>query len=141
MSASALAGQIRRGESSSADVVEAHIAKLKKVNPLLNAVVAERFDQARREAREADEAIRRGDDLALRPFHGVPCTIKESFAVEGMPNTSGLVSRRGLRAPVDAITVSRLRDAGAIIMGVTNTSELCMWMESNNRVYGRSHNA
>ena len=80
----------------------------------------------------------RPDDLPL--LHGVPCTIKESFSVTGMPWSAGLVSRRDVRAGSDAVTVQRLRAAGAIVLGVTNTSELCMWMESNNRVYGRTNN-
>src|SRR5699024_2538512 len=59
---------------------------------------------------------------------------------EGMPNTAGVVSRVGLRATEDATSVARYRQAGAIPIGVTNTSEACMWMESNNKVYGRSNN-
>jgi fatty acid amide hydrolase 2 len=70
----------------------------------------------------------------------VPCTIKESFSLAGMPNSSGLVARAGLRAGADATAVARLRRAGAIPVGVTNVSELCMWMESDNRVYGRTRN-
>jgi fatty acid amide hydrolase 2 len=57
-----------------------------------------------------------------------------------MPFTSGLVARKGLIAEGDAVAVARLRRAGAIPLGVTNVSELCMWMESDNRVYGRSNN-
>ena len=59
----------------------------------------------------------------LPPLLGVPCTIKESFAVAGMPNAAGLVGRRELRAETDAPAVARLRAAGAIPLGVTNTSE------------------
>src|SRR5207253_4609005 len=70
-----------------------------------------------------------------------PCTIKESIALTGMPHTAGLVARKGTLAGADAPTVARLRAAGAIPLGVTNTSELCMWMESNNRVYGRTGSA
>ena len=139
LSASQLAAKIRRREVSSADVVEAHIRHVERVNPTLNAMVRTRFEEARAEAREADRALAEGRP-DLPAFHGVPCSIKESFAVRGMPNTSGLVSRKGKLAPEDAITVARLRAAGAIVLGVTNTSELCMWMESNNRVYGRSNN-
>jgi len=139
-SATSIAAAIREGKASAVDVLEVHIQAIQRLNPTLNAVVADRFDLAREEARQADEAIRRGDPLAERPLHGVPCTIKESFAVRGMPNTSGLVTRIGQLAQQDAITVQRLKEAGAIIMGVTNVSELCLWMESNNRVYGRSRN-
>src|SRR5262249_10765085 len=77
----------------------------------------------------------------LPPFLGVPCTIKESFAVQGMPNAAGLVHRADLRSEADAPPVARLRAAGAIPIGVTNTSEATMWIESSNRLYGRTNNA
>ncbi|MFT3764597.1 MAG: amidase [Minicystis sp.] len=138
-SAIELAQKIRRREVSSREVVDVHIRHVEKVNPTLNAMVAHRFDEAREEARAADRQLDAGAaDLA--PFHGVPCSIKESFALTGMPFTSGLVARRGTIAERDAVAVARLRKAGAIPLGVTNTSELCMWMESNNRVYGLSNN-
>jgi fatty acid amide hydrolase 2 len=73
-------------------------------------------------------------------LHGVPCSIKECFALTGMPQAAGLVARRDYRATTDATAVARLRKAGAIPLGVTNTSELCMWMESSNRLYGRTNN-
>jgi fatty acid amide hydrolase 2 len=68
----------------------------------------------------------------------VPCTIKESFAFKGMPNSAGLVARRDHRALATAPTVQRLIDAGAIPLALTNVSELTLWIESENRVYGRS---
>jgi fatty acid amide hydrolase 2 len=71
----------------------------------------------------------------------VPCTIKEAFALEGMPNTGGLLARKGRLSTRDATAVKRLRAAGAIPLAVTNLSELCMWMESANTVYGRTNNA
>ncbi|MEZ4315758.1 MAG: amidase family protein, partial [Polyangiaceae bacterium] len=139
LSGKALAAKIRGREVSSAEVVDAHIAHIERVNPALNAMVQTRFDEARQEAQEADRALATSAE-GLAPYHGVPCSIKESFAVRGMPNTSGLVARKGRLAPQDAVTVERLRRAGSIVLGVTNTSELCMWMESNNKVYGRSNN-
>lgn len=138
-SATGIARAIRSREWSSREVVDAHIAWIQKVNPTLNAVVAERFEAARAEADEADRAIERGDELG--PLHGVPCTIKEAFALEGMPNSAGLLARKDVRSTSDATAVRRLRQAGAIPLGVTNTSELCMWIESDNRVYGRTGSA
>jgi fatty acid amide hydrolase 2 len=138
LSATVLAERIRTGTLTSRAVVDAHIAQIGRANPRLNALVAERFDAARAEADAADEAVRRGDPLP--PYHGVPCTVKETFAVEGMPNTAGLVSRAGVPATGDAVTVARLREAGAIPLGVTNVSELAMWFESTNKVYGRTSN-
>lgn len=137
-SAVELARRIRAREVSSRDVVEAHIARARAVNPSLNAIVAERYESALDEANAADAALRAGRSLG--PLHGVPFTVKEAFALTGMPQCAGLVARREYRATKDATVVARVRQAGAIPLGVTNTSELCMWMESNNRVYGRSSN-
>ena len=140
LSGTRLAEMIRHREVTSLEVVEVHIDHIQRVNPLLNAVVKDRFDQAVREAKAADQLSGSSGAEALPVFHGVPCTIKECFSLEGMPNTSGLMSRKGIFAREDATAVARLRKAGAIPLGVTNISELCMWMESNNRVYGRTHN-
>lgn len=57
-----------------------------------------------------------------------------------MPNASGLVRRKDFRAPEDAVVVKNMRKAGAILLCTTNTSELCMWMESSNRLYGMTKN-
>ncbi|MFT5355185.1 MAG: fatty acid amide hydrolase 2 [Polyangiales bacterium] len=139
-SATKLAEQVRRGELSSRELVNAHIQRIQEVNPALNAVVATRFDRARVEADAADETLAREGADGLPPFHGVPCSIKECFALTGMPNSSGHVARAHIRAEEDAPVVGRLRAAGGIPLGVTNISELCMWMESNNKVYGRTNN-
>ena len=139
-SAMRLAGMIRSRRVSSREVVEAHIRRIEQVNPVINAVVAKRFEQALKEAHRADEQISKRGQSEPGLLHGVPCTIKESFALNGMPNTGGLVARTGHTADSDATAVARLRAAGAIPLGVTNVSELCMWMESSNRVYGRTNN-
>lgn len=135
-----LAEMIRGRDVSSRETVETHIARIREVNPVIHAVVRDRFDAALREADAADRALASGPTEALPPFHGVPCTIKEAFRLEGMPNSSGLVARKGRVAMDDATAVARMRRAGAIPLGVTNVSELCMWMESSNRVYGRTGN-
>ncbi|MGK3983326.1 amidase [Sorangium sp. So ce136] len=140
LSATRLAALIRARAVTSAEVVEVHIRHIERVNPTLNAMVANRFDAARAEARAADARLERGEAASAPPFLGVPCSIKESFAVAGMPNSAGLVARAGVRAAEDAVTVARLRAAGFIPLGVTNVSELCMWMETNNRLYGRTNN-
>jgi fatty acid amide hydrolase 2 len=139
-SASELADKIRSGKLTSRACVDAHISYVQTVNPGLNAVVQPRFEEARREADEADRRLREEGVDGLPPFHGVPCTIKECFALSGMPHSSGLVSRADVIAKEDATAVARLRAAGAIPLGVTNVSELCMWMESHNQVYGRTNN-
>lgn len=136
-SATALAERIRQRELSSRELVQLSIEKLQRWNPKLNALVADRFSQALQEAERADKRIKSDSGT---PFLGVPCTIKEAFSVSGMPNSSGLVSRKNFRSAKDAKTVQLLRAAGFIPLGVTNTSELCMWMESNNKLYGRTNN-
>jgi fatty acid amide hydrolase 2 len=137
-----LARAIREGETSSREVVEAHIARLRAVQPRINAIAAERFDAAREEADAADRRVAESSDPAeLPPLLGVPCTIKESIALAGMPNCAGLLSRREHRATETAPTAARLLEAGAIPLGVTNVSELTMWIESQNFVYGRTSNA
>lgn len=139
-SATELARKIRAGEASSAEIVEAHIAVLLRENPRLNAVVETRLAQARREAAAVDAQRASAGAGALPPLAGVPCTIKEAFGVTGMHQTGGLRSRASHKSAADAVAVARLRRAGAIVLGTTNVSELCMWMESENRLYGRTSN-
>ncbi len=138
-SALELAAAIRFGELTSREVVDAHIELIERRNPAINAIVATRFDEARAEADAADAAVEAGEELG--PFHGVPCTIKESFAVAGLPHTSGSMNRKDVVAEKSATAVERLVDAGAIVLGVSNTSELTLWIESQNRVWGRTDNA
>src|SRR5579875_1230367 len=145
-SALALAAAIRRRELSAIDVVDAHIEVLERSRSRLNAVVADRFAEARRQAREIDQAINgaalRGVplDANLSPLTGVPCTGKESIALEHMPQGAGLLARRDHRPGRSATAVQRLVDAGAIPLGVTNTSELTLWIESENPLYGTTNN-
>ena len=106
LSGTELARRIREGEVTSEAVVGDHIAHIRKVNPVLNAVVEERFDAAMAEARAADRRLEEQGTEGLPPFHGVPCSIKESFALKGMPHTAGLVSRKGVRATEDATAVA-----------------------------------
>lgn len=145
LSATQLARKIRRKEVSSVEVVQAYIDRIQEVNPLLNAVVKDRFDAALQEAAQVDKLIEEetGGEEVLEdrlPLLGVPLSVKESYALQGMPHTTGLLSRRGVVATVDAPPVALLKRAGAIPLGVTNTSELCMWSESHNHLYGITSN-
>jgi len=98
-----------------------------------------RYEQALEEAQTADAIIAASaEDAELPPLLGVPFTVKESIALKGMPNAAGLVARGGLRMTESAPSAQRLIDAGAIALGVTNTSELTLWIESENRLYGRT---
>ncbi|XP_063169577.1 fatty-acid amide hydrolase 2 [Candoia aspera] len=140
-----LARRIRRRELKCVDLLEAYIERIKQVNPLINAIVKDRFEAALQEAQIVDQLVSEGqeDEESLQkkfPLLGVPITIKEAISLHGMPNSSGLVNRRDVISTADAVVVSRLKQAGAIPLGVTNCSELCMWFESSNLVYGRSNN-
>ena len=139
-----LAAAMRNRELSSVEVVDAHIARLTALGPKINAIAAERFEDARRDAENADreraEASIRDATPALPPLLGVPFTVKETIAVRGMPISAGVFSRRENRAANNAPTVQRLIEAGAIPVGVTNTSEMTLWIESDNRLYGRTNN-
>jgi fatty acid amide hydrolase 2 len=137
-----LAAAIRAGETSARDVLEAHIELIERRNPALNAFIATRFDEARAEADAADARVAAArEDEELPPLLGVPVTIKESFALAGMPHTSGSVLREHVTAERSATAVQRLVDAGAIPLGVTNVSELTLWIEAENRLFGRTNNA
>ena len=138
LSATALASMLARGDISSVDAVEAHIERIERVNPSLNAVVVKCYEAARAEARAADERFTKSQDLA--PLHGVPITIKESLDLEGTPSTFGLPSRASVLATRDDPYVARIRAAGAIILGKTNVSQLLLFSESDNPVYGRTNN-
>ena len=123
--AAALARSYRADQADPREVVEEHIARIDTWNPTLNAVVAHRFERARAEAEAAAAALR--EPGPHPPLLGVPVTIKEFLRVEGMPNTAGLAVRRGTIADDDAVTVARLRAAGAIVLGVTNGPEGGLW--------------
>ncbi len=138
LSAAEMARQIAAGAITSAELVEAHIRRIEQVNPALNAVVANRFELARREAEAADRARQRGD--ALGPLHGVPVTIKECFHVAGMASTEGIHRFASELLPEDNPLVSRLRRAGAIVLGKTNVPQLMLMHETDNPVYGRTNN-
>jgi fatty acid amide hydrolase len=136
-SATEIAQKIAAGELSASEVVEAHIQRIEEVNPRLNAVIIPLFEQARSQAKAADEARSRGETLGL--LHGVPITIKESFDVAGTVSNMG-ISALSQTAKQDSPLVKRLQQAGAIILGKTNVAQLLALNESDNPVYGRTVN-
>jgi Asp-tRNA(Asn)/Glu-tRNA(Gln) amidotransferase A subunit family amidase len=138
LSAVSMAEQIRRGELSPVELLEAHLARIDELNPRLNAFVQVDFEPARREARLAEAAVRNREKLG--PLHGVPLSIKSSLQVAGLPWEAGTKLRAGTVAERDAPLVTRLRQAGAIILGVTNAPELLMAWETDNLLYGRTNN-
>lgn len=140
-SAVELAAMIRRGEVTARTVLEEHLDRLAVSDSRVHGIVAHRYAEAREAADEADRIIAAADPGdELPPLLGVPCTIKESIAVAGMPHTAGFRPARGRIASEHAPAVKRLIEAGAIPVGVTNTSELCLWVESRNKNYPTSTN-
>lgn len=133
-----LGRRVRAGELSAVDLLSSFLSHLYVVNPSLNALVADRIDQARRDAQAIDAAVAAGEDVG--PLAGVPFTTKEMASVEGLPTTAGSLHRQGAVAYRDSTFIRRATEAGAILVGVTNQSELGLWYESSNPVYGRTNN-
>jgi Asp-tRNA(Asn)/Glu-tRNA(Gln) amidotransferase A subunit family amidase len=138
LSAVAIREQISARKLSPIEVVEAHLARIQKLNPALNAFVHVDAERALDQAHAAEAAVLRGEELGS--LHGVPISIKSSIDVAGMRCEAGTRLRRGHVASQDAPLVQRLRRAGAIIVGVTNTPELLMAWETDNVLYGRTNN-
>ncbi|MGH7805429.1 MAG: amidase [Candidatus Binatia bacterium] len=132
------ADAIRKKEISSSEAVEACLARIEDVNPKLNAMVHRCADRAREEAKAADAALARGE--VRGPLHGVPMSIKDSFDTAGVPSTWATTGRKGTVPSRDATIVARLRAAGAILLGKTNTPELTLSFETDNLIFGRTSN-
>ena len=139
-SATGLARLIRDREITVAGVVDAHIGRIEEVNPALNAVVTPMFDQARTQAKAADEQIEADGTDRLPPLFGVPVTVKDCWPVEGVRFTAGSWFMRDNVAGTDAEIVTRLKDAGAIILGKTNLPDMSWGFETINPVFGRTNN-
>ena len=137
-SATALAKAIRAKKISSVEVTEAHLKRIETVNSQLNAVVQLTADTARAEAQAADAALARGDNTG--PLHGVPVTIKDNIEMAGRVCTVGTKGRTAFIPAQDATVVTRLRTAGAVVLGKTNLPELGLAFESDNLIYGRTNN-
>lgn len=135
-----MAEMVRAKKISPVELVEAHLARIERLNPNLHAFVSVDFEGARAHAKAAESAIasRSGKD-SLGPLHGVPLTIKSSVDVAGFPCECGSRLRKGIVAKADAPLVARLRSAGAIILGNTNVPEFLMAYETDNLLYGRAN--
>ena len=137
-SAKQLASDIRRRKLGCLEVLDLYLARMERLNGKLNAIVVTDVDGARRRARQADAALRRGKPWG--PFHGVPMTIKESYDVAGMPTTWGLPALKDNVAPRNALAVDRLLAAGVVLFGKTNVPAWLADYQSYNDVYGTTNN-
>ena len=136
LSAVELAEGIRQGEYSSRDVVASVSARIADRNPELNAIVYDCRDEALAAAERADATLAEGSEVG--PLHGVPVTIKENVDQEGKPTPNGVRAFEQIIAPADAPLVTNLRNAGAIVIGRTNTPELSMRATTDNPLHGRT---
>ena len=137
-SACRIAAEIRAGNLSSREIVDACLERIEQVNPKINAVVRLVAERARKEADALDRLAASGRFRG--PLHGVPITIKDSLDSEGIVSTGGTMGRKDFIPRQDAPVVARLRDAGAVLLGKTNTPELTLSAETSNLIYGRTLN-
>ena len=136
--ASQLAQMIRDKEISSVEIFDAYLKQIDKHNPKLNAIATLDIERARTKAKEADEALARDENWGV--LHGVPITIKDTFATKGLRTTAGYKPLKNYIPQQDAIAVARLRSAGAIIMAKTNCADLAGDHQTNNPIFGRTNN-
>ena len=129
---------IRSGQVSSLELTNRMLERIARHNPSLNAIVELASDTARTRARAADEAGARGEWWG--PFHGVPCTVKDTFEVTGLRTTAGSPTLKDHLSPRDAVLVARLKRAGVVILGKTNVPIWASDFQSYNAVYGQSNN-
>lgn len=138
-STSQLATAIRAGHVSASEVLEAHLKQIATHNPTLNAVVTLDAEQARKHAREADEALARGE--VWGPLHGVPFTLKDAHATAGMRTTTGFPPLADYAPQKDSPIAARLKAAGGNLMGKTNVHMmLADPAQSINPIFGRTKN-
>ncbi|HEX4198393.1 MAG TPA: amidase [Caulobacteraceae bacterium] len=133
-----LARTIAAGQVSSAEVVEAHLARIEAVNPKLNAIVRVLAEPARVQARAADAKVAAGEPLG--PLHGVPITVKENIDMAGLPTTSGVVAMAQALVGLDAPVVQRMLAAGAIPIGRTNLPDMAMRVHTDSSLHGLTRN-
>jgi amidase len=138
LSARSVASFIRKGKTSSQEVVAAYLDRIDKVNPKVNAVVQIDRNRALEQAASADKLMRDGDSIGV--LHGVPFTVKDNIETKDIVCACGTEGLRNNVPSSDATVVARMRAAGGILVGKTNIPEMGMGYETDNLVYGRTNN-
>jgi len=138
LTATELALKIRSGEISAVEIMEAHLAQIEKVNPQVNAIVTLVPELALEQARKADEKLAQGGKLG--PLHGLPVAHKDLVQTKGIRTTFGSPIFQDFIPEEDALLVERLREAGAIMLGKTNTPEFGAGSQTFNQVFGVTKN-
>jgi amidase len=137
-SATELAALIKRKQIGSEELLSLWLGRIERLNPRLNAVISLDIPAAKKRAREADQALSRGE--LWGPLHGVPMTIKDSFDVAGMPSTWGVPELRDNYPARHALAVEKFLDAGAIVFGKTNVAAYLIGWITKNEIYGVTSN-
>ena len=137
-SAQELSSRISSGEISARDAVQSAVERMHAVNPKLNAVVDDLSDHAMEEAARLDDEFAKGGPVG--PLHGVPITIKENIDQKGYATPNGVAAFKDIIAPGDAPFVKNMRNAGAIVIGRTNTPEFSFRGTTDNPLHGRTFN-
>jgi len=135
--------KIKNGQIKCEHIIRAYINRIESVQPKLNAVVDKNFEEALKKAKEIDEQLKDpklAAELKKKPLLGVPFTCKNSIPIKGLAFDAGVVIRKGVKADEDAPVIKNLRAAGAIPLALTNTPELVLWSDTDNRVYGQTNN-
>lgn len=136
-SAEEMLAALRAGAVTSVELTEEAIARIERDDKVINAICVPDFDRARAAARDADQARARGED---RPLLGIPVTVKESYNTEGLPTTWGIPQYANYVPAEDAVQVSRLKAAGAVLLGKTNVPVMLRDIQSFNEIYGTTNN-
>ncbi|MDP7045630.1 MAG: amidase family protein, partial [SAR324 cluster bacterium] len=138
LTATELGQKIRAGEISAVETMEAHLAQIEKVNPQVNAIVTLLPEMGMEAARKADEKLARGEEVG--PLHGLPVAHKDLVQTKGIRTTFGSLVYQDFIPEEDALLVERLREAGVILLGKTNTPEFGAGSQTFNKVYGVTKN-
>ncbi|MFD4404706.1 amidase [Nocardia sp. NPDC058499] len=136
-SAEELAAALRAGAVTSLELTDEAIARIERDDKVINAICVPDFERARAAARDADQARARGEN---RPLLGIPVTVKENYNIAGLPTTWGMPAQRDHVPAEDAVQVSRLKAAGAVVLGKTNVPVMLRDIQSFNEIYGTTSN-
>jgi amidase len=137
-STTALASAVQRKQISATELLAAHIGQIEARNPPLNAIVTLDLERARERARQADQALARGE--VWGPLHGVPFTLKDAHATAGVRTTTGFPPFANQIPVEDGTVAARLKAAGGILIGKTNVAEMLADYQTSNRLFGRTNN-
>ncbi len=130
--------KFRHKQLSPVDLIEEHLVRIQQIQPLLNPFVHMDAESARARARESESRVARGE--TLRPLEGIPLTVKSSLDVAGWPCPAGSLLRKDYVPHTNAPLVTRIEEAGALLLGNTNTPEFLMAYETDNLLSGKTSN-